>query len=179
MKKLFLLFILIPITNCFSQDQERWMLNSESSVIKYEAKHLLHKWEGINEKIKGVFLSKNNGGKIAIAANISDFDTGISNRDSNTLRVLNALEYPQVKFYSDKILISENVISFEGELDFHGVKIKKNIEANYFIKNSSINIEGNFPIQLTDFDIKLPSLMLVKMDDIANIKYKLIFEMNK
>jgi polyisoprenoid-binding protein YceI len=150
------------------------MLNSESSVIKYEAKHLLHKWEGINEKIKGVFLSK-----IAVAANISDFDTGISNRDSNTLRVLNALEYPQVKFYSDKILISENVISFEGELDFHGVKIKKNIEANYFIKNSSINIEGNFPIQLTDFDIKLPSLMLVKMDNIANIKYKLIFEMNK
>ena len=85
------------------------MLNSESSVIKYEAKHLLHKWEGINEKIKGVFLSKNNGGKIAIAANISDFDTGISNRDSNTLRVLNALEYHKVKFYSDKILISENV----------------------------------------------------------------------
>ena len=59
------------------------------------------------------------------------------------------------------------------------MEIKKNIEANYFIKNSSINIEGNFPIQLTDFDIKLPSLMLVKMDNIANIKYKLIFEMNK
>ena len=85
------------------------------------------------------------------------------------LRVLGGLKYPQVKFYSDKILISENVIIFDGELDFHGVKIKKKFEANYFIKNNSINIEGSLPILLTNFNIDLPSLMLVKMDDMAKI----------
>ena len=42
--------------------------------------------------------------------------------------------------------------------------------------SENISIEGSFSIVLTDFDIKLPSLMLVKMEDFADIKFKLIFE---
>ena len=43
-------------------------------------------------------------------------------------------------------------------------------------KNDTLTIEGKFSIILTDFDIKLPSLMLVKMDDLAKINFKLIFK---
>ena len=151
------------------------MLIGEESFIQYSAKHLLHKWSGINNNIKGVFLQQNES-KIAISANIADFDSGISNRDSNALRVLNALNYPQVKFYSSDISINPNKIIFNGELDFHGKKTKKSFEGNYVNTNDKLIIEGGFSVVLTDFDIKLPSLMLVKMDDFADIEFKLIFE---
>ena len=151
------------------------MLIEDESFIQYSAKHLLHKWSGINNNIKGVFLQQNDS-KIAVSANIADFDSGISNRDSNTLRVLNALNYPQVKFYSADISISSDKITFNGELDFHGKKIQKSFDGTYLNTNDKLTIEGEFSVVLTDFDIKLPSLMLVKMDDFADIEFKLIFE---
>ena len=104
---LIFLILIIPLIDSFSQDNFQWMLDSDESSIEYQAKHLLHKWIGINNNVKGVFLLKEDDSRIAIAANIADFDSGISNRDSNALRVLDAFNHPQVKFYSDQILISE------------------------------------------------------------------------
>ena len=163
-KIIFFLFIITTIN--LSAQENKWMLIEDESFIQYSAKHLLHKWSGINNNIKGVFLQQNDS-KIAVSANIADFDSGISNRDSNALRVLNAFNYPQVKFYSADININSDNITFNGELDFHGKKIQKSFEGTYVNANDKLIIEGEFSVVLTDFDIKLPSLMLVKMDDFA------------
>ena len=172
-KIIFFLFIITTIN--LSAQENKWMLIEDESFIQYSAKHLLHKWSGVNNNIKGVFLQQSTS-KIAVSANIADFDSGISNRDSNALRVLNALNYPQVKFYSADININSDKITFNGELDFHGKKTKKSFEGTYVNTNDKLIIEGGFSVVLTDFDIKLPSLMLVKMDDFADIEFKLIFE---
>ena len=172
-KIIFFLFIVTTIN--LSAQENKWMLIEDESFIQYSAKHLLHKWSGTNKNIKGVFLQQNDS-KIAVSANIADFDSGISNRDSNALRVLNALNYPQVKFYSADININSDKITFNGELDFHGKKIQKYFEGTYVNTNDKLSIVGEFSVVLTDFDIKLPSLMLVKMDDFADIEFKLIFE---
>lgn len=175
---LIFLILIIPLINSFSQDNFQWMLDSDESSIEYQAKHLLHKWIGTNNNVKGVFLLKEDDSRIAIAANIADFDSGISNRDSNALRVLDAFNHPQVKFYSDQILISEKKITLKGELDFHGIKVNKNIEGSFLKDEKNILIEGSFPIVLTDFKIELPSLMLKKIEDFAKISYKLVFKRN-
>lgn len=173
-KSIFFL-IFISISNLSAQNENKWMLDSKESVIEYNAKHLLHAWSGINNDIKGVFLEEIKS-KIAISANIADFDSGISNRDSNAIRVLNALNFPSVKFFSNEILISSDTIELKGELDFHGKKINKIVNASYIKGIDNLTIEGDFSIVLTDFEIKLPSLMLVKMDDLAKINFKLIFK---
>ncbi len=175
MYKIIFFFIFISVSNLSAQNENKWMLESKESFIEYNAKHLLHAWSGINNDVKGIFLEQSKS-KIAISANIADFDSGISNRDSNAIRVLNALNFPSVKFFSDEILVSSNSVEFNGELDFYGKKINKIVNASYINDNDTIIIEGNFSIILTDFDIKLPSLMLVKMDDLAMINFKLIFK---
>tara|TARA_B110000977_G_scaffold164420_1_gene210947 strand:+ start:5096 stop:5632 length:537 start_codon:yes stop_codon:yes gene_type:complete len=172
-KSIFFL-IFFSISNLSAQNENKWMLDSKESVIEYNAKHLLHAWSGINNDVKGVFLEEFKS-KIAVSANIADFDSGISNRDSNAIRVLNALNFPNVKFFSDDILISSDSIELNGELDFHGKKINKTVRASFTIENNNLIIDGSFSIVLTDFDIKLPSLMLVKMEDLAKINFKLIF----
>ena len=175
MYKTFFFLIFISISSLSAQNENKWMLDGEKSLIEYSAKHLLHAWSGVNNDVKGVFL-ENSKSKIAISANIADFDSGISNRDSNAIRVLNALNFPNVKFFSDDILISSDSIELSGELDFHGKKVDKIVNAYVNKKNDTLTIEGKFSIILTDFDIKLPSLMLVKMDDLAKINFKLIFK---
>lgn len=175
MYKTFFFLIFISISSLSAQNENKWMLDGEKSLIEYSAKHLLHAWSGVNNDVKGVFLEDSKS-KIAISANIADFDSGISNRDSNAIRVLNALNFPNVKFFSDDILISSDSIELSGELDFHGKKVDKIVNAYVNKKNDTLTIEGKFSIILTDFDIKLPSLMLVKMDDLAKINFKLIFK---
>ena len=175
MYKTFFFLIFISISSLSAQNENKWMLDGEKSLIEYSAKHLLHAWSGVNNDVKGVFLEDSKS-KIAISANIADFDSGISNRDSNAIRVLNALNFPNVKFFSDDILISSDSIELNGELDFHGKKVDKIVNAYVNKKNDTLTIEGKFSIILTDFDIKLPSLMLVKMDDLAKINFKLIFK---
>ncbi|MDB4093696.1 YceI family protein [Flavobacteriaceae bacterium] len=174
MYKTFFYLIFISISSLSAQNENKWMLDGEKSLIEYSAKHLLHAWSGVNNDVKGVFLEDSKS-KIAISANIADFDSGISNRDSNAIRVLNALNFPNVKFFSDDILISSDSIELNGELDFHGKKINKIVNASYIKGIDNLTIEGDFSIILTDFEIKLPSLMLVKMDDLAKINFKLIF----
>src|SRR6056300_1224206 len=124
MYRTIIFLIFISFSNLSAQNENKWMLDTEQSVIEYKAKHLLHAWSGINKNIRGIFLEQSKS-KIAISANIADFDSGISNRDSNAIRVLNALNFPSVKFFSDKIIVSSNSIEFNGELDFHGKQVNK------------------------------------------------------
>ena len=56
MKKYILLFLIliIPLIKSFSQEDEKWMLNTKKSSIEYNAKHLLHNWNGKNNNVKGI-----------------------------------------------------------------------------------------------------------------------------
>ena len=65
---LIFLILIIPLIDSFSQDNIQWMLDSDESSIEYQGKHLLHKWIGKNNNVKGVFLLKEDDGRIAIAS---------------------------------------------------------------------------------------------------------------
>ena len=110
-------FILLLVFN-FSFSQTTLMINNENSTINYDAKHVLHAWEGINDNVSGVIIYDNEISKIAIAAKVVDFDSGNSGRDSHSLEVLEALKFPNIKFYSDDIETEGNAITFNGVKSF-------------------------------------------------------------
>ncbi|MEL0272204.1 MAG: hypothetical protein VW932_03805, partial [Flavobacteriaceae bacterium] len=67
------------------------MLDTEKSSIVYYAKHPAHKWSGVNNSPKGVIEIENNTpNRIAVKANLADFDSKSANRDANALRIFNA-----------------------------------------------------------------------------------------
>ena len=80
MKNILLILIFISFSNLSAQNENKWMLDTEQSVIEYNAKHLLHAWSGINKNVKGVFLEQSKS-KIAISANICLLYTSPSPRD--------------------------------------------------------------------------------------------------
>ena len=168
-------FILLFVFN-FSLAQSTLMINAEESNINYSAKHVLHAWEGVNDNIKGVIIYDGSVSTIAIAAKVVDFDSGNSGRDSHSLEVLEALKFPNIKFYSDKVNSEGNAIFFEGEIEFHGEKKPIKVLASVQESDENIKIDGKFQIIPTEFSVTLPSFMLIEMEDYLNISFSLQFD---
>ena len=126
--------------------QTTLMLDKEKSNIKYSAKHVLHAWEGINNDVSGVAVYNESISKIALAAKVIDFDSGNSGRDSHSLEVLEALKFPNIKFYSEDINSEGNAIIFNGEIEFHGEKNPINVFASIDDDDKQIRNYGKVPI---------------------------------
>ena len=132
--------------------------------------------EGINDNVSGVIIYDNEISKIAIAAKVVDFDSGNSGRDSHSLEVLEALKFPNIKFYSDDIETEGNAITFNGDIEFHGQKKPITVFGTIDDNESLINVTGKFQIIPTEFSIKLPSFMLIEMEDYLNISIDIQFD---
>ncbi len=159
-----------------------WKTAKESSVISYSAAHILHPWKGINKNILGIAVvdsSNESIEKMAILVYVKDFDSNNSNRDAHALEVLEALQFPQVKFFSEKISINNEQVNLEGTLDFHGEKAPLEIvgKANWF--ENKLKLSGNFVIQPTKFKVELPTFMMIPINDKLEFDFELTFEDEK
>jgi len=173
--KLSLLALIFCLKFNFAQEIQL-KIETEESSIKYKGDHLLHSWEGINNNVNGIAIlnSKSNKiEKIAILIYVRDFDSGNSGRDAHSLEVLEALKYPEIRFYSESIKIVEDNVNFKGTFTFHGIKIEKELIGNMNRKNDIWKISGNFKLIPSDFGIKLPSFLSVKMKNLLDIDYSI------
>ena len=181
MKKFLVLFISLHFNLVLGQPNstdERWSIDKNSSEIIYSGKHFLHAWSGKNKKINGLLFidqASNEVNKIAVLLYVNDFDSGNSNRDSHSLEVLNALKFPEIRFYSENIISDNNSITFKGNLEFHGKTISKDILTVVNRKDNKIQLEGDFKISLNEFGIKAPSFMLAEIEDLIDLSFSLEF----
>ena len=176
--KSYLFLALIFISMSILGQEKKIILNKLKSSLEYRASHPLKKWSGENKNLNGVIIFNEKEKKflkLFIAAKIIDFDSKNSNRDSHSHEVLDILNFPQVYFFSDKIDIKNNSLLINGYIDFHGVKIDKNITINFISENNIIKFKGGFDISLNDFNIPLPSLMFYKIDEKVDISFEIEF----
>lgn len=174
-KKHLSLFFLLMVNLCIAQ-KETWTLNPENSFISYDAKHILHSWKGMNTNVKGIAkVEANKINQIAILTLVKDFDSNNSGRDAHALEVLESLSYPEVRFYSDSITVAQDSIKITGLFNFHGVNQSRSIAALIENEKNKKIIKGSFKLTPSDFDIKLPSLMMVKMENLLLFDFKLEF----
>ena len=168
-------FLLVLTTfNLSSQEIKR--VDSEKSFINYTGKHFLHKWSAENKNISGLIQIENESiSNIGIVAKVSDFKSGNSSLDSNSLRVLEALQFPNVIFKSTVVNQEDGQIIFEGVMNFHGIEKDFTISAEVTHLNKVTQLSGKFIVSLSDFLVERPSLLTRKINDEINLEFELFF----
>ena len=170
-----LTFIFFLSFNILSS-QEVLRIDNSTSSISYSGSHLLHNWDATNENISGLIEIENNLiSKIGVIAKVKDFKSGNSSLDSNSYRVLDALRIPNIVFRSSEIVDSLDVIKISGTISFHGIEKDLNVLLDKSTENNTISLAGKFIINLSDFNVKRPSLLLQKIDNEIEIQINLIF----
>jgi polyisoprenoid-binding protein YceI len=176
MKKIKYVFLFLTF-NLASQDttSNNLIVDSNTSYISYQGKHILHDWVGINNNVKGILVIEDaKASKIAISASVKDFDSGNSSRDSHALELIESLIYPKITFFSDELIQLDENINILGVINFHG--IEKQIKVTGRInREKPISLSGKFVLSPSEFKVKLPSFMLSKMEDNIEIKFQLNF----
>jgi len=148
-----------------------------SSSITYTMKHKLHTWDGTSKQVN--VASKWNGDKleqISVLAKVSSFNSGLSSRDSHMIEVLDALTLPNITFSSTSIKYNGSEILATGKLQFHGVTKEVQFVVKTRKENNQWVYEGEFPVLLESFNVKRPSLLFVKTDDLMKIRFVLVFK---
>ena len=144
----------------------------KGAQIKYFGKHFLHDWIGISNDLNGNVFIDNDNSKYQVEINVPviSFNSNNSNRDSNMLIHTEALTYPNVRFISTNIIVNQNSAMVEGNLLFHGVTKKIKSTAVIDIANG-FAAKGSFNINLKDYNVDPPTLMLITINDIIKIEY--------
>jgi len=173
--RLLAFILLLTSSNLISQEIKR--VDSDRSYISYSGKHFLHKWSAENTNISGLIQTENESiSNIGIVAKVSDFKSGNSSLDSNSLRVLDALQFPNVIFTSTNVIKENRQIIFEGVLNFHGIEKEFSILAEVTQLDEITQLSGKFIVSLTEFFVKRPSLLTRKIDDEINLEFDLYFK---
>lgn len=141
------------------------------STLTYTLQHPMHLIRGTSEKVDcTVMLGEDTAAsKIECSAPLNSFDSRNESRDSHMLEVVNGLRFPEVKFSGKPIRREGENWLIAGTLDFHGqvkpieFKVKTQTDAG------GVHVLGKFPISLTAFQIKRPSLLFVKTADTVEI----------
>ena len=97
------------------------------------------------------------------------------NRDSNMMEILEVINFPKIEYYSNKISLDKDEISFSGNLNFHGISTDLNINSEIKKTNKKLILSGEFNVSLVDHDVKLPTFMLRSIEKEVLIKYQLLF----
>ena len=159
----------------FAQSIINFDLNE--SFISYDGKHPAHNWTGISKEIQGTFeLNKEDltQSKVDLFVPFFSFDSKNANRDSNMLDVVEEYYYPYVRFISSKIEKVDDGFNVVGNLSFHGITKEFTIPVSLMQDDKRIVVESDFSIMLTDFKIRRPSLLTIKIRNQIDIKVFLV-----
>ena len=172
--RLLTLILILTLNNLTSQELKN--IDTTKSSISYSGNHFLHKWSAENNNLSGLIKTDNEKiVNIGIVAKVADFKSGNSSLDSNSYRVLEALKFPNIIFKSLSVTSINGLSNIKGLIEFHG--IEKNIDVNVKLTTieNTTQMNGEFTLNLSDFSIDRPSLLLRKIDNEIKIEFILFF----
>ncbi len=149
----------------------------KGSEIRYHGIHPLHKWTGISTSASGKvnYDQSTNLGSITVSVPLNSFDSRVYARDSNMLTYTEAIDFPLVTFKSDNASIEQDSLYVNGRLTFHGITRDISVAAS-ITRQNGFQVNGEFSINLSDYNVQRPTLLFIKIDDKIRIDYEFIIK---
>ncbi len=149
---------------------------NKSSKITYYGSHYTSDWQGHSSGVSGriVYNAVNQiANSCSLRVDLTTFDSGNSNRDSNMLTYLDVFQYSDVLFVSNEISVEGINASIKGQLTFHGITRDINLTADISFTDG-FNAEGSFTILLSDYEVERPALLFKKIADEMKLKFHIV-----
>lgn len=172
------LLLIFTSSIIFGQETEKIKDNVSLSNVTYAMSHPLHDWEGVNKNVKSVIVRDKKSKKIkkvAVALAVAEFNSGNANRDSHAVETLDGIKYPTVTFVSNSIQYGKEKIEVTGILNFHHVKKEIKFSVLHKRLKGYEAYAGNFTVDMTEYNIKPPSLMSMPTNKNIKISFFLVF----
>lgn len=139
---------------------QSWVL--EKSQLTYHVTHTLHKVEGTSTGARGKGVCDSDGCRFLVAAAVSGFVSGDTNRDLHMMETTRGATFPMVTVSVDLPAVPEGK-SFSADLDVAFAGEKKSYKAVPFTvvdrAEGKIQFKGVVPLNIDDFKIPAPSLL--------------------
>ena len=183
--KKYLIYVL-PLLSFTSKDNEtppdnrKLIADKSVSLVTYAMSHPMHSWEGTCKDVNAIIVINEKTRvieQIAVALQLDTFNSGNANRDSHALEVMESLKFPRVIFTSNKIKVAAEMLSIEGNLNFHGITKPLTIIASREDFVNKLVVDGKFDVSLNEFKVERPTLMGLKTNDKMSLKFKVIFDL--
>ena len=179
--------VLAGTTTFYAQDKV------ERNVMRFESHAPLETIVGVTNQITGdikvdpMNIKDRTSAKFEV--DLASMKTGIGLRDSHMRdKYLETDKFPKVIFTLDKVISASKdaladqetvALVAEGTFELHGVKRKQqmDLKVTYFKESETtrlklpgdlMRVEGTFIIKLSDYNIKVPTMVILKLDE--NIK---------
>ncbi|MFH0734995.1 MAG: YceI family protein [bacterium] len=183
MLKIFIIILTFPF---IIEATEFQVDKSKDNIVKITSETSLESFEGVTEDIDGYLFYESEtslqNSKIYFEINLNTLDTGIGLRNRHMRE--NYLETNKYKFtYFDakvskitKISSGEYIIEGTGTIFIHGVY--KQIVLSGTLKQISdyFALATNFNIKLSDFNISIPKMMFLKLNELINISINVMLK---
>jgi polyisoprenoid-binding protein YceI len=159
-----------------------YLCDGARSTVSYHVVSTLAKPVGINHAPAcTVWVSRDTSAfRISVSMPVRGFKSGIGLRDSHAMKAVEADSFPQVAFTSESVKPKEGRLgpyTVAGTLAFHGKTRAIEVAAQPEIKDGVVAIRGGFPISLSEYQVKPPSLMGTKVKDRVDMTFELFFKL--
>ena len=159
---------------------EKLIINYDNSYIEYKGFHMFHNWSAKTSSFDSNIHCKDykvlndstvNNCSIDINAKVEFFNSKNENRDSNMFDAIEGYLYPDVSFKSVTLTNqAPSKANMKGILSFHGVKKEININIDFDLIDNKLLSSAKFFINLEDYNIIPPSLLLIPIENKIEIQ---------
>jgi len=147
---------------------------TESGTAQFTSSVPLHTFTGTSDRLAG---------RIDLAEGVVDFyldletlDTGIGKRDKDMRKTLETDRWPFASFYGtlapplDSTSTAAQAVRVSGTFSIHGVEREIEVEGTIRRSQDGLHVQAAWSLDLDDYDITPPRLLIVKVDEIQRIR---------
>ena len=174
MKKLIILFILF-LSGQLVFSAELHVDKTKDNLVKFISDAPLEDFEGVTDKIDGYLYWEGdnitNKSEIYFEVDLNTVDTGIGLRNRHMREnYLHTDKYPKTHF-TGKIVSAEDStetitkVKADGKMFIHGVEKDVNVDGLLTKTETSFRVKTKFIVALSDYNIEIPQLMFMKIDE--------------
>lgn len=178
-KTLSIVLLLLFFLHSFAMATEYQVDKSKDNLVKFTSHTQVQDFDGTTKNIDGYLyyddtdLLKNS--ELYFEVDLRTLDTGIGLRNRDMREdYLETDKYPMAHYKgkivkADKVSDSEYKVTVDGSMFIHGVTKPLKVNGTMKTSGSGYTVNTKFGVRLSDYNIKIPKLMFLKVSEVIDL----------